>query len=231
MGEPGRCDIAPGTVESVARPVDQASAGFLDWVGPRTNADPAGSALLSTAKSAICFEGFERRPAFDARRCDGQFSPIERDGEAKPIRGCGARTESPSVNRAGAAVVAPGPYCPGLDDAAVSRGQLGLNSTGDSKNGQFPLTSMAVPRRAPKESWQRKAVSRRPRNRPGHSARELFNNVPRGDRSSGLQGFLYSGRFNLPHVWQDNRLLGLDPFDWFVLLGGSALSGAMVWLS
>jgi hypothetical protein len=165
MGEPGRCDIARVTVESVARPVDQASAGFLDWVGLRTNADPAGSALLSTAKSEICFEGFERRPAFDARRRDGQFSPIER------------------------------------------------------------------PRGAPKESWQRKAVSRRPRNRPRHSARELFNNVPRGDRSGGLQGFLYRGRFNMPHVWQDNRLLGLDPFDWFVLLGGSVLSGAMVWLS
>jgi hypothetical protein len=239
MGEPDRCDISAVAVESRARPVDEPSAGFLDLLPGNIgldrlpmNADPAGSALPSPAKSDIGFDGLGRL-AFDAWRGASQFLPVRHDGEAKPTRGCRARTARPSGGGVGAAVLAQEAYDTGLDNASVCRGQSGRNGTGDGKrrSGRLASTSMPIPRRAPKESWQRKAASRGPRDRLGHSARELVHNVPRRDRSRGLHGFLYGGRFKIPHPWQDNRLLGLDPFDWFVLLGGSALSGAIVWLS
>jgi hypothetical protein len=65
------------------------------------------------------------------------FSPTQRDGEATSIRGCSARTANPSVGRVGAAVVAQGTFCPGLDDAPVCCGQLGLNGTGDARRASF----------------------------------------------------------------------------------------------
>ena len=229
MGEPDRCDISAMALESVARPVDEGSAGFHDLgrggvgvVGWPADADLAGP------QSEIGIEGFERRLAFDDVRRDGQFSPIEHDGEPKPARARSARAANLSGGSVGAAVVAWGTW-----SASVCRDQLGLNATRDTgkRSGRLPSTSVPIPRRAPKESWQRKAVSRRPRNRVGRPARDLFNDVPRRDRSRGLQGLLYAGHFNIAALWQDNRLLGLDPFDWFILLGGSVLSGAIVLLS
>jgi hypothetical protein len=238
MSEPDHCDICTMVVESTSRPVDQASAGFphllhggIGVLGLPTDVDPAGSARSATAKSEICFEGFERRLAFDAWRRDDQFLSIQHDGEAKPIHACSARTASPSGSLGGA-VVAQGTYYPGVDKA--SRGQLGPNGTANSKKRSRRPASTATPirRRVPKKSGQRKTASRRPRNRIGHAARELFNHLPKRDRSGGLQGLLSAGRLNLSHyLWQDNRVLGLDPYDWFILLGGAAVSGAIVLLS
>jgi hypothetical protein len=236
MGKPDRCDVCTMAVESITRPVDQASARFPDLlhggtgvVGLPADADATGPARPAAAKSEI---GFERRLASDAWRRDSEFLPIQHDGEAKPVHGCRARTADPSDSSRVAAVLAQDSYYPGVDHASGSRGQLGANGTADSKkrSGRPASTSMPVPRRAPKESWQRKAVSRRPRNRGGHSARELFDNVPSRERSTGLQGILYAG-LNISHLWQDNRILGLDPYDWCILLGGAALSGAIILLS
>jgi hypothetical protein len=240
MGEPDRCDVSAMAAESIARPMDQASARFPDLlhggigvVGLLTEADAIGPARPAMAKSEICFEGSDRRLALDGWRRDDQFMPIAHDGEAKPIRGYGARTPNPSGSRLGAAVVTQGTCYPGLDNAAVSRDQLQPDGIADSKkrSRQPASASIPIPRRAPKKSGQRQAVSRRPLNRGGHSAREPFNNVPR-ERSRGLRGFLYAGaHLNLSYLWQDNRILGLDPYDWFILLGGAAFSGAMVLLS
>ena len=240
MVGPDHCDISTMVVGSITRPVDQASAGFPDLshggigvVGLAMDADPAGLARPATARSEICVEGFERRLAFGAWRRDGQFLSIQHDAEAKPIHACSARTANPSGSLA-TAVVAQGTHHPGVDNASVSRGQLGPNGTADSKkrSSRPASTPMPIQRSVSKKSWQRKAVSRRPRNRIGHSAGELFNNVPRRGRPGGLQGILYAGRLNLSHhLWQDNRVLGLDPYDWFILLGGAALSGAIVLLT
>jgi hypothetical protein len=227
MSEPGRCDISAVAVESIARPVEQVSAGGGGVLTLSTDADPAGRVLPSSAKSE---RSLERRFAFEAWRRHGQFSSIVHDGEAKPIPG--GRVANPSGRSVGAPVAEPGAYYPGLDNASVCRGQLGPGGGGDSKkrSGRPPSTSMPTARRVPKNSWQRKAVSRRPRNRVGLSARELFNSVPRRDLS-GLQRFLHGGHVNIALLWHDNRLLGLDPRDWLVLVAGSAVSGALVLLS
>jgi hypothetical protein len=224
MSGPDRCDISTMVVESMARPIDQASATFPDplpggigVVGELMDADATGPARSAMAKSELCLESLERRLAFDA-----------------PIHGCRARTANPSDSRLGAVVATQGTYYPGFDNASVSRDQLEPNGTADRKkrSGRPASTSIPIPRRAPKQAWQRKAVARRPRNRGGRSARELFNNVPRTDRSRGLQGFLYAGgHLNISYLWQDNRILGLDAYDWFILLGGAVLSGAIVLLS
>jgi len=220
MSGPDRCDISAVAVESIARPVEQVSAGGGRVLTLSTDADPVGRVLPSSAKSE---RSLERRLASEAWRRDGQFLPIVHNGEARPI---------PSGRSVGAPVAEPGDYYPDPDNASVCRGQLGPGGGGDSKkrSGQPPSTSMPIARRVPKKSWQRKAVSRRPRNRVGLSAREPFNSVPRKD-PSGLQRFLHGGHLNIAHLWHDNRLLGLDPLDWFVLAAGSAVSGAIVLLS
>jgi hypothetical protein len=224
MSEPDRCDISTVALESIARPVEQVSAGGGGVLALSTDADGAGRV---SAKSERCLE---RRFAFDASLRDGQFLPIVHDGEAKPLHG--GRVGNPSGCSVGATIAGPGAYYPGLDNASVCCGQLGPGGGGDSKkrSGRPPSTSIPGARRVPKESWQRKALSRRPRNRVGLSARALFNNVPRRD-PSGLQRFLHGGHLNIAYLWHDNRLLGLDPLDWFVLVAGSAVSGAIVLLS
>jgi hypothetical protein len=225
MSEPDRRDISAVAVESIARPVEQASAGMGGVLTLWTDADAAGRALPSTAKFEM---RLERR--FDAWRREAQFSLIAHDGEAKPIHG--GRVTNPSGRSAGALVAAPGTNYPGFDNASACRAQWGPSGSRDSKkrSGRPPSSSMPITRRVPKKSWQRKVVSRRPRNLVGLSARELFKNVPtRGP--SALPRFLYDGHLNIAYLWHEHRLLGLDPLDWLVLVGGSALSGAIVWLS
>jgi hypothetical protein len=230
MSELDGCDISAMAIESIARPVDQASArgpallqGGIGVVGLTADAYATRPARPGTAKSEICFEGFERRLAFDARRRDAEFLPVEHDGEAKPIYGCCTRTANPSGGSRGAELRAQGACYPGPDNASVVPDQLGPNGRVDGKrrSGWLALTSMPMPRKA--SSW-------RPRNRGGHLSRELFNNDTGSDRSRGLQRFLYDG-LNISQLWQDNRILGLDPYDWFILLGGAAFSGVIVLLS
>jgi hypothetical protein len=36
--------------------------------------------------------------------------------------------------------------------------------------------------------------------------------------------------FSMIHVLEHNRIFGLDPLDWLILLTGSALSGAIAFL-
>jgi hypothetical protein len=227
MSELDGCDISAMAVESIARPVDQASARgpalLQGGIGVAGLTADAYATRPGTAKSEICFEGSERRLAFDARRRDGQFLPVEHDGDAKPIHGRGTRTANPSGGARGAELRAQGACYPGPDDASLVAGQLGSNGRVDGKrrSGCAASTSMPMPRRA---------SSRRPRNRGGHLSSELFDNVTGRDRSRGLQRFLYAG-LHLSRLWQDNRILGLDPYDWFILLGGAAFSGALVLLS
>jgi hypothetical protein len=229
MRELDGCDISAMAVESIARPVDQASArcpallqGGVGVAGLPADAFATRPARPATAKSEICFEGFERRLAFDARRRDGQFLPIEHDGEAKPIHGCGTRTANPSGGSPGAALRAQGACYSGAENASLARGQLGPNGAdSERRSGRPASTSKPIPRRP---------SSRRPRNRGGHFSRELFDNITGRDRSRGLQRFLSAG-LSISQLWQDNRILGLDPYDWFILLGGAAFSGAIVLLS
>lgn len=240
MGGPDHCDISAMLVGAITPPADQASGGFPDLslggigvIGLPMDADPGGPARPATARSEIRVEGFERRPAVETWRRDGQSLSIQHDGEAKPIHACSARTANPSGSL-GAAAVAQGAYHSGVDSTSVSRGQLGPNGTADSKkrSSRPASTPMRIQRRVSRKSWRRKTVSRGPRNRVGHSARELLDNVPRRGRAGGLQGILYAGRLNLSHhLWHDNRVLGLDPYDWFILLGGAALSGAIILLT
>jgi hypothetical protein len=260
MEEPGRCAVPTGrsssgllAIESMARPADQASAGIFDLLRGRvrkagpptpkalTDADLVDRRLPPVARSKRRFEGSERWVAFCVRRGDGRVSPIEQHGEAKPMRGGnGLCTANVSENSIGAAVVGQGTRCAGLDNTSVRHRQLDPNCDSKKLSDVSASTSTPIPRAVPGKSRQREAVSRRSRHRVGHAdldhrgdrgrAGKQFEMVPAGNRLAGLHGLSYGDRFNMTYLWDANRLLGLDPFDWLILLAGGTLSGALVLL-
>jgi hypothetical protein len=222
MGERGRCDIPTGSsllcslaTAQIGQPIDPAPAEFFDRIQgclgeavaatakTGTRADLVGSWLPSSAQSERRFEGF-------------------------------------SESRLGITVAEEKPGFGGCDEAAAHRGRLCPEATCDSRDGSdpHPLTSRRMPS---EKSWQHLTFSRRLwnwaayarlrlRHERVHSG-ERFESIPPGEQSGRIHAFPYVERFDLTYVFEANRVLGLDPFDWLILLAGGTLSGVLVWLA
>jgi len=211
MGEPGRCDIPAGStvlyslaIAQIGQPIDPASTEFFDLHHGRLEETVAATAKTVTSAD---FMGWLPSAA-QSERCFEGFAE----------------------GRSGITIAEEKPGFTGCDEACADHGR-------PCGSDPHPLTSTRMPS---EKFWPHLTSSRHlwnwavyARLRPGHDrvhSRERFEIIPAGDRSSRVHAVPYAERFDLTCIWEANRVLGLDPFDWLILLAGGTLSGVLVWL-
>lgn len=136
--------------------------------------------------------------------------------------------------------------CDGVNRVAADEDVVGtaLSAYGDrlspdgsrysGKSLDLPASaSPPISRRALEKSWRGGAVSRRSRVRGGHvgfdhHAASQFEMVSARDRLAYPHRLPYRERFNITYLWEANRVLGLDLFDWLILFCGAVLSGSIL---
>lgn len=204
MGEQGRCDMPAGSSVLCSLAIAQISQPI----------DPA---------SAECLEAVAAKPKIvTGADFVGSWLPSAAQSEGG--------FESFADRRLGITVAEEKPGFTGHDEASANRGR-------PRRSDPHPLTSTPMPS---EKSWRRLTFSRRLRNWAASARLRLhhdrvhsgkrFEILPAGYRSSRIHAFPYAERFDLTYVWEANRVLGLDPFDWLILLAGGTLSGVLVWL-